>query len=138
MQFFRGAAKYHHNHVHHNSVASKLPTHIHVKPGQTNRRPAHIHHHHGLVHSFVVGIKRAVSFVLFPILVGIAVGVTASAVGMAVGQLMVFLWVRYRRCSSSSDTGYERVESEEKEGLPAYEEAEAVDFKDEKGVKGNV
>ncbi|MCJ1430573.1 hypothetical protein MMC29_008491 [Sticta canariensis] len=118
-----------------------LPTHVHVKPGQTDpqvdhtdhvRTGHHVHgqHHRGWLHGLVVGIKRVFSFILFPILVGIAFGVTASAVGMLMGQLVVLLWMRYRR-SSTSEVAYERLGSDEKEGLPAYEEIEGVDVKEE-------
>lgn len=65
------------------------------------------------------------SIVLFPILVGIAFGVTASAVGMLVGQLVVFLWVKYRR--TDGEATYERVETDEKDELPAYEESEGLE-----------
>lgn len=146
MQYFRKTGGQHHHH------ALPLPTHIRVKPGQTKphfhhndqvqtghhthdfdfaqaSHHVHMRHHRGWFHSLVVGIKRVFSFILFPILVGIAFGVTASAVGMLIGQLVVLLWLRYRR-SSTSEVGYERLGSDEKDGLPAYEEVEGVDVKD--------
>lgn len=49
---------------------------------------------------------------------------------MLIGQLVVLLWMRYRR-SSTSEVSYERLESDEKEALPAYEEFESVDAKGE-------
>ena len=95
-------------------------------------------HHRGWLRGLLVGIKRVFSFILFPILVGIAFGVTASAVGMLMGQLVVLLWTRYRR-SSTSEAAYEPLGSDEKEGLPAYEEVEGVDVKEEeKEVVGKV
>lgn len=149
MQYFRKTGgQHHHPHRHH---ALPLPTHIRVKPGQANPHVYHIdqvhagHHAHGKdaaqtkhvhvhhrswLHGLAVGIKRVFSFILFPILVGIAFGVTASAVGMLIGQLVVLLWMRYRR-SSTSEATYERLGSDEKEGLPAYEEVESVDVKEE-------
>jgi hypothetical protein len=74
----------------------------------------------GTFHDFMVGAQRGVSFVLFPILVGIAFGVTASAVGMLVGQLVVFLWSKFR---PANEVAYERLEDpDEKDVLPAYED----------------
>lgn len=61
----------------------------------------------------------------------------ASAVGLLIGQLVVFLWMRYRR-SSTSELAYERLGSDEKEGLPAYEELEGEDVEEEKGVAEKV
>lgn len=52
---------------------------------------------------------------------------------MLIGQLVVLLWMRYRR-SSTSEVSYERLESDEKEALPAYEEVESVDAKEEEKV----
>lgn len=153
LQFFRKTGSQHHHH------ALPLPTHIHVKPGQSNHYPhhddqahpshyahdndngqtshrVHMHHHRGWLHSLVVGIKRVFSFILFPILVGIAFGVMASAVGLLIGQLVVLLWMRYRR-SSTGEPAYERLGSDEKEGLPAYEEVEGEDV-EEKGVAEKV
>lgn len=48
---------------------------------------------------------------------------------MLIGQLVVLVWMRYRR-SSTSETTYERLGSDDKEGLPAYEEVEGVDVKE--------
>lgn len=58
---------------------------------------------------------------LLPIIVGVVFGVVASAIGMLVGQLIVAVWMRLRRNSSRS-VSYEPVETEEKEGLPKYED----------------
>lgn len=83
------------------------------------------HEHHSLVLSFLTGVRRGFTFVLFPMLAGIAFGVVASAVGMLVGQLVVFLWVKFR---PAREGAYERVEDlEEKDQLPAYEDVEARD-----------
>ena len=71
-------------------------------------------------------------------MVGVAVGITASALGMLVGQAVVFLWLKYRLSKDSRQGTYQAVESEDKEGLPAYN-AEAlpayVDDEDKKDVE---
>ena len=74
------------------------------------------------------GIKKAFAFVVLPILIGIAFGLAASAVGMLVGQIVVFLWLRRRR----SDAQYEVVATEGEEGLPKYEEVAGAETGDEK------
>ena len=75
------------------------------------------------------GIKKAFAFVILPILIGIAFGLAASAVGMLVGQVVVFLWLRRRR----NNAQYEVVATEEGvEGLPKYEEVAAAETEDEK------
>ena len=84
---------------------------------------------HSLLPAFLTGVRRGFTFVLFPMLAGIAFGVVASAVGMLVGQLVVFLWVKFR---PAREGAYERVEDlEEKDDeLPAYEDVEARDVKE--------
>ena len=62
---------------------------------------------------------------------GIAFGVVASAVGMLVGQVLVFLWVKFR---PAREVSYEQVEDLEKEdNLPAYEDVDSkVEMENEK------
>lgn len=60
-------------------------------------------------------------------LVGIAAGMAACAVGMLIGQIGVFLYMRFK---GRNAVQYERVDVEDgldKEGLPKYEELEAGD-----------
>ncbi|KAL8693769.1 MAG: hypothetical protein Q9218_001465 [Villophora microphyllina] len=63
------------------------------------------------------------SFVILPVLVGIVFGVVASAIGMIVGQIIVAIWLRLRRRSSTA-VAYAPIATEEKEGLPKYEDLE--------------
>ena len=100
----------------------ELPSHHHFKIG-------HHHGHHSWVHKLAHGTKKAFAFIILPVLIGIAFGLAASAVGMLVGQIVVFFWLRRRR----NDAQYEAVETDDKEeGLPAYEELTAVEVGDEK------
>ena len=119
-----------------------LPTHNHVRPGHfgdSHRGPGMhhgAHHRHGFVHSALALARRLFTFVLLPVMIGVAVGITASAVGMLIGQAVVFLWLKFRRSGSNHQGVYEVVESEDKEeGLPAYD-AEGLpaytDMEDEK------
>ena len=52
-----------------------------------------------------------------PILIGIAFGMAASAIGMLVGQLVVHLWMKFRKPETHI---YIPIETDEKSGLPAY------------------
>ncbi|KAL8906956.1 MAG: hypothetical protein Q9207_001710 [Kuettlingeria erythrocarpa] len=103
----------------------RLPTHNRFRPGHFKpHNYGHGHgHHHSWVHVLMRGTRQIVSFVLFPIVVGIIFGVATSAIGMLVGQLIVLIWLRLRR-KSSNKVAYKRLESEEKEGLPAYKDLE--------------
>lgn len=58
------------------------------------------HHHH--MNRLRRTLFRVVRFVIVPAVLGIFAGLTASAIGMLVGQAVVFLWMRYRRGSRSS------------------------------------
>lgn len=126
MQYFRGAP--HHRHQHGlKNIGQQYPK---LKPlvdklnAQMDQHHHH-HHHRGWFRTLLAGTKRVFSFVLFPILIGIAFGVTASAVGMLVGQVVVFLWMKYRRTDGKAT--YERLETDDKEKLPIYEDAEGLE-----------
>ncbi|KAL8998098.1 MAG: hypothetical protein Q9169_002791 [Polycauliona sp. 2 TL-2023] len=98
------------------------PTHRVMRPGQfKTHHHSHLSHARPWVHTFARDTKQFFSFVLLPIIVGIVFGIAASAIGMLVGQLIVAVWLRARR-NNSRHVSYERVETEEKEGLPKYED----------------
>lgn len=135
------------NHGHH-----LLPAHMHNKPGRpsltdlpevpsqptlpSHRAPDMRHHHRGWFHSFLSGVKRGFAFIVFPIVMGIALGFIASTIGMMVGKLVVFAWTRFVR-KPKAEIIYERIEAEEKDGLPAYEDIEPVEVLDDKEVVDN-
>lgn len=78
--------------------------------------------------------RHLFTFVLLPVIVGVAVGMTASAIGMLVGQAVVFLWMRYRR--SGSQGAYAVVQSDDKEdGLPSYEDESLPAYTEETAVE---
>lgn len=79
----------------------------------------HHHHHHPHSHGALARTsRRIVHFIIIPALVGILAGVAASAIGMLIGQAVIFVWRRYR-CSSPQETrtSWEHGESCEKQGL---------------------
>lgn len=124
MQFLRGTP--HHSH-HHNlkNGGKQRPSLIKPHGGFSNAHAHMNHHHRGWFSTFIAGTKRVFSLILFPILVGIAFGVTASAVGMFVGQLVVLLWMKFRR--TGGEVTYVRVETDDKEKLPLYEDIEGLE-----------
>lgn len=88
--------------------------------GPQDGRP-HPHYHHEwhtrsffgrMVHILWVTVK--IAFV--PILIGIAFGMAASAIGMLVGHAIVFLWMRYRH--NDEAPAYEELPTDEKEEVP--------------------
>lgn len=75
----------------------------------------HRHEHHG---AFARTFSRIVHFIVVPAILGVLAGLTASAVGMLVGQAVVFLWQRYRGTNSAErKAAWEQGEACEKQGL---------------------
>ena len=97
----------------------ELPSHIHFKPqGQGH----HHHHHQGFAHHMASVFRTTFKVVFVPILIGIAFGMAASAIGMLVGQAVVFLWMKYR--GTSRKGAYEPLDTAEKEAPPAYQDVD--------------
>ena len=136
-----------HHHGHH-----MRPAHMHIKPAPPSltdlpkipsqptspghQAPAMHYHNRGWFHSFLSGVKRGFAFIVLPIVMGIAFGFIASTIGMMVGKLVVFVWTRLVR-KPKAEFIYERIEAEEKDGLPAYEDIESVEVMDDKEVVDN-
>ncbi|KAI9852705.1 MAG: hypothetical protein M1838_005900 [Thelocarpon superellum] len=62
------------------------------------------HHRHGKHHRQPL-VKKLILHVIFPMLVGIAAGLTASLMGMIVGHLVVLVWRRFYRGNNSAIIG---------------------------------
>ena len=76
-------------------------------------------------------LRTTVRVVFVPILIGVAFGMAASAIGMLVGQAVIFLWTKFRRAPATG--AYVRLETDEKEAPPpAYKDVESVEVVDEK------
>lgn len=100
----------------------ELPSHIQFKPADHRQ---HHHHHHGFMGKMAKVLRTTVKVVFVPILIGVAFGMAASAIGMIVGQAIVFLWMKFKR---TPETGaYERVETDEKGAPPAYQDVQVVE-----------
>lgn len=143
MSFFRGANRHRMHHGKHHGMnhgmnhgkhhSAHLPTYMRPKVGSTAPHeqltsespvatPEEYDPHH-TQHAFMKGVMQAFSYVIFPVMVGIAFGVTASAVGMLVGQLVVFLWSKFRPSRQGTYEIVVDVDAKE-DGLPAYEDVE--------------
>ena len=77
-------------------------------------------------------LRTALKVVFLPVLIGIAFGMAASAIGMFVGQAVVFLWMKYR--GTSRKAAYQPLDTDEKDAPPAYQDvqqgAEALNEKE--------
>lgn len=105
-------------------------------PPHAGHGKVHGHHHHGGLHMVLHAITRVFKHVVLPILIGVAAGMAASAVGMLVGQIVILIWMRYRRGGKGAYAKVEQVEEARvsEDGLPKYEELEGteVEVVDEK------
>ncbi|KAJ5702520.1 hypothetical protein N7488_010068 [Penicillium malachiteum] len=84
------------------------------------RPPPPPHHHmHGPPHgAFSHTFSRVVRFIVVPAILGVLAGLTASAIGMLVGQAVIFLWQRYRGTKKQEHkAAWEEGAACEKQGL---------------------
>lgn len=102
-------------------------------PGKAGQ---HGHRHHHMGAKVLHFISRLAQQVLMPILIGAAVGMAVSALGMVIGQIIAMIWMRLRRRNNNMVAVYHIIEDadveaaaeeplpkySEKEGLPAYTE----------------
>ncbi|KAL1871492.1 hypothetical protein Plec18167_007052 [Paecilomyces lecythidis] len=103
--------------------AARPPRPMFEEFGRPHRRPHpggrhHFHHMHrsGWERTF----SRVFRFILVPAVLGVLAGLVASALGMLVGQVVVFLWLRYRRSTTDrSVSAVEEGDDMEKEALIA-------------------
>ncbi|KAF2171797.1 hypothetical protein M409DRAFT_63374 [Zasmidium cellare ATCC 36951] len=117
--------------------------HHHGRPHHMRPYGHHGHHRHHFMHAFTRGLAA----VLIPTMAGIAVGMTVSLLGLMVGRLIGFLWIKFYRggrrgyasvaldesSADKADTEKEVMLGEEAiepppvyEDAPAYEEAVQV------------
>ncbi|KAK4697683.1 hypothetical protein P7C71_g451, partial [Lecanoromycetidae sp. Uapishka_2] len=110
----------------------ELPSHIHVKPAGQHGHHGHHHHHRGFFGRMIGVLRTTFKVVLIPILIGVAFGMAASALGMVVGQAIVFLWMKFRR---TPEAAYEPLDTDEKDAPPAYQDVPASEAVSEKEVE---
>lgn len=67
----------------HHGISAPKPSH-HAEPHHRHAFPAH-------------ALARIFAHVILPILVGVAAGMAACALGMLVGRVAAFFWIRYKR-----------------------------------------
>jgi hypothetical protein len=96
------------------------------RPEQFGHHHRHHGHRHGRIHRFRQFLHRSIKFFLIPALLGVIGGLLASAVGMLVAQIVVYLWQKFYRGSSRGQTRTRVVEiavDDEKLVLMADEDA---------------
>ena len=100
------------------------------------------HHRHALGHAFFMGVVA----ILIPVMAGIFVGLTVSMVGLLVGKMIGFLWIKFVRGGKRGyasvaldeetvDSEMDKKEIEHAEAPPVYEDAPAYELAGEKEVK---
>ena len=102
-------------------------------------RAHHRHHGHHKMHRFGHILRQTLRFFIIPALLGVIGGLMASAVGMLVGQALVYLWFRFHRGGQRGNIRIVEVavSEDEKDALvesgdlpPTYEDVEDVTAKD--------
>lgn len=79
------------------------PPHAHEHGEHRHGHGPHAHHM-GQRHGWGHGLRIIVTHVLFPILIGIVAGISASIIGMMFGTLIVLLWRTFFRRSGSKSS----------------------------------
>ena len=106
-----------------------------------HHRGHHGHHAHHNMHRFGHILRQTLRFFIIPALLGVIGGLMASAVGMLVGQALVYLWFRVHRGGQRGNIRIVEVAvtDDEKDALvesgelpPQYEDVEAVIVEDTK------
>lgn len=95
-------------------------------------------HHHIPTHGVLaLTFSRIVRFIVIPALLGVMAGLTASAIGMLVGQAIVFLWQRVRGSKSHEHrAAWEEGDTCEKQGLiTEYTEEELPEYTEEQSQR---
>jgi hypothetical protein len=93
------------------------------------------------MHRFGHILRQTLRFFIIPALLGVIGGLMASAVGMLVGQSLVYLWFRFHRRGQRGNVRIAEiaVAEDEKDALvdaqelpPQYEDVEAATVEDSK------
>ena len=102
---------------------------------QKGTRP-HAHHHHGhrRFHRLRKILRQTFRFFVIPALLGVVGGLMASAIGMLVGQAIVYTWFHFHRRGQRGNIRVVEiaVQDDEKNALiddeqpPQYEDVEAI------------
>ena len=85
----------------------------HRQLGNAEGRPHHGHHgphRHG--HRLAHILRQTLRFFIVPALLGVVGGLVASAVGMLVGQFIVFMWTRFHHGGQRGNIRYVEVATE--------------------------
>lgn len=108
------------NSHHHDMHAEEDGMHAHHGRPHHMRPHGHHGHHRGYGH-LMRSFSRGLAAVLIPTMAGIAVGMTVSLVGLVIGRLIGFLWIK---CYRGGRRGYQSVRLDEEEEETDREDAE--------------
>jgi len=97
--------------------------HGHFDPENADRPRHHMHHGPHPHGAFARIFSRMARFILVPAVLGVLAGLTASAIGMLVGQAVIFLGQRYRGTKPQEHkAAWEQGDACEKQSLIAQSE----------------
>lgn len=112
---FEDFAKEHHHKGHHHHEDGDFDHPPPPPPPHGHEGHHHPPHPHG---AFAHTFSRVLRFIVVPAILGVLAGLAASAVGMLVGQAVIFLWQRYRGTKPlEHKAAWEQGDSCEKQGL---------------------
>ncbi|KIW92814.1 uncharacterized protein Z519_06663 [Cladophialophora bantiana CBS 173.52] len=114
-----------HHHGHHKGGHHKGDHH------HGNNHHHHHHQHHHRFHRFGHMLHQTLRFFVIPALLGVIGGLMASAIGMLVGQMISYLWIRFHRHSQRGTASRDIrvveivIDEEEKDALMAGEQIQS-------------
>ncbi|OAP57710.1 hypothetical protein AYL99_08448 [Fonsecaea erecta] len=82
-----------------------------------------LHHRHHRFHRFGHMLHQTLRFFVIPALLGVIGGLVASAIGMLVGQMISYLWIKFHRNGRRGNAGHDIrvveivIDEEEKDAL---------------------
>ncbi|KAJ5182625.1 hypothetical protein N7492_000241 [Penicillium capsulatum] len=115
-----GPMRGHHGPKHHGAAELDgfFPLHELDAPKGHHPHPPHHHRPHPPHGAFAHTFSRVLRFIAVPAILGVLAGLTASAVGMIVGQVVIFIWRRYRGTTPQAHkAAWEDGNACEKQGL---------------------
>jgi len=110
----------------HHGRPPKMPG-MHPHGPRPFHRGPHSHHRHHGHHGMHVVLHRILN-ILVPIAIGMTIGFVATAIGMFIGRLISFLWIKFVR---GGQRGYASVAQEESDVEEAVVDEKAVYAKTE-------
>lgn len=95
-----------------------------VRPHRGHGPRPHGHHHHrgSFLHQVAMSAKHLFFGFIVPIMIGVAAGMTASLLGMFVGTLIAWTWIKLVRGGRRGYEAVEQVEADNDDAEVVYQE----------------